>query len=471
MPTSGSRVFAMVDGSAGNSTDFDLRVVTGTDTLEYDDFNNDVSFGSASPNVSGSLLTGAVSFVRVSHYSPFARAEPYRLYASVQPPVWSATQEVEPDDTLASATVGANEYYSGSLSGTADVDIFSFAAVAGELVQIGLDLDPLRDGTPFNGSLALLDAAGATLLLVNDPSSGSSIVPGTGSLTASTPYAPGEAMVFRARATGTYYAKVAWSGGTPGDYLLSIAHDCRVGPPTDLAVTQSDVPDPAVPGGTVAYSIVVTNRGARPASVVTLRDELPAGASLVSALPSQGICAGSGTVVCHLGDLQPGASATATVVVAAPAAPVLLRNTVRISTAVVDSSTGNDLSVESTSVGWVDGDGDGVPDADDCAPGDPGAWAVPGEAIGPTLAADGISLQWSPPAVPGGTEVNYELLRSEAAGDFQTPTCLATSSTTSATDAAFPGRIFYYLVRSGNACGGNLGWRSDGTPRTAGSCP
>ncbi|MBI3449605.1 MAG: hypothetical protein HY049_11910 [Acidobacteria bacterium] len=224
-PASGSRVFALVDGATGNSTDFDLRVTTGADTLEYDDFNNDVPFGSVSPNVAGSPLTGSPSFLRVSHYSASAQAEPYRLYATVQPPS-GATAEVEPNDSIATATHGAGGYFSGSLSGAGDVDLFSFSAAAGELIQLGLDLDPLRNNTPFNGSLALLDASGGTLLLVNDTSSTSSTASGTGSLSAPAPFSPAEGLVYRARVTGPYFAKVAWSSGAAGDYLVSIAHGC-----------------------------------------------------------------------------------------------------------------------------------------------------------------------------------------------------------------------------------------------------
>ncbi len=52
-PASGSRVFAIVNSVAANSTDLDLRVTTTTDTLEYDDFNNDGPFGSLGPNIAG----------------------------------------------------------------------------------------------------------------------------------------------------------------------------------------------------------------------------------------------------------------------------------------------------------------------------------------------------------------------------------------------------------------------------------
>jgi len=352
-PASGSRLFAIVDGVAGNSTDFDLRLTTVADTLEYDDYNNDTPFGAASPNLAGVPLDGAASYLRVSHYSPAGQAEPYRLYATVQPPASFAAPEAEPNDTIGTATAGSAEYFSGALSGAGDVDLFSFPAVAGELVQIGLDLDPARDHTPFNGSLALLDSAGTTLLLVNDPASAASTVPGTGSLTANTPFTPGEALVYRIRSTGMYYARVAASAGAVGDYLLAVSHDCLPRPP-------------------------------------------------------------------------------------------------------------------------LDGDGDGVPDADDCAPGDPAAWAPPGEATGlgfPT-ASDATLLQWSPPQVSGSTNVHFDLVRSTVAGSFGAPDCPVTDTTaTSATDPAVPGAAFFYLIRARNSCGGNSGTRSNGTPRAVGSCP
>ena len=72
-------------------------------------------------------------------------------------------------------------------------------------------------------------------------------------------------------------------------------------------------------GGTVTYVVTVSNGGAADATNVTMIDVLPPGATLVSAIPSQGTC--SGTVTCSLGLLANGASATITIVVTtAPAA-------------------------------------------------------------------------------------------------------------------------------------------------------
>jgi hypothetical protein len=222
-PQALSRVFAIVDGAAAASSDFDLRVTTATDTLEYDDFNDDLAFGSDAPNVAGTPLPGGAAYLRVSHYSPLAQAAPYRLCAVVEPPAAQAVAEIEPDDVLATAVHGASGWFSGALASPADVDLFAFTAAAGDLAQFGLDLDPLRNATPFNGSLALLDAAGSTLLVVNDASSASSTQSGAGSLAATAPYSPGEALLYRIRSAGTYYAKVGFTSGTPGDYLLAVA--------------------------------------------------------------------------------------------------------------------------------------------------------------------------------------------------------------------------------------------------------
>ena len=241
-PPSGSRVFALVDGVASNNLDFDMRVTTSTDTLEYDDLNNDPLFGGASPNVAGTPLTGVQSFIRINQKSGLT-AEPYRLYAVVQPPGGNAncncpaTNEIESNDTPGSANSASNNFFFGSLPGPApstDVDFFSFTANAGDLIFLSLDGDPKRDGTPINGALALVapDAV-TTLISVNDGGSTSSITSGAGSLTSVTPFSPAEGLVWRAITTGTYFAKVfigtTLTGTTgAGDYLLSISRNGEI---------------------------------------------------------------------------------------------------------------------------------------------------------------------------------------------------------------------------------------------------
>ncbi len=244
-PATGSRIFALVDSVAANTTDFDMRVTTAVDTLEYDDLNADILFGTLGPAIGGTPVpAGAGSvFLRVNHNSATTTAEPYRLYYTTQPPganplpgctsvTTSATAESEPNDTSGTADTAANKYFSGALAGPApstDVDVFSFSLSVGQLVFLGLDADPCRDNTPVNARLELLGTDGSTVLIsVNDGGATSSTSSGAGSLTATTPTSPAEAIAYRVTASGTYFARVSigtTSTGTTGagDYLLSIA--------------------------------------------------------------------------------------------------------------------------------------------------------------------------------------------------------------------------------------------------------
>jgi uncharacterized repeat protein (TIGR01451 family) len=82
----------------------------------------------------------------------------------------------------------------------------------------------------------------------------------------------------------------------------------------DLSVSQT-APASIGLGQLLTYSLTVTNAGPYSATNVTLNDALPAGASFVGALASQGTVAGSsGTVNAALGVLASGASATLSIV-------------------------------------------------------------------------------------------------------------------------------------------------------------
>lgn len=279
-PIAGARVFALVDGVAAGNNDFDLRVTTATDTLEFDDANGDVRHGSNSPNVAGTELTGAGAYLRIDH-SVASVFEPYRLYAVVQPSAGAATAESEPNDGIAQANVAANDYFAGTLTGPApssDVDVYGFAATAGELLYLGLDQDPAHDETPVNGRLDLLDATGTVVAAVNDGAGGSSATPGTGDLAAVTPNFPGEALAYRVPVTGTYFAQVSigTASGTStgaGDYLLSITRDCvpasgpvQTGTPTPTSTAVTATPTPSVtatPTPTLSPTGIVTPTASR----------------------------------------------------------------------------------------------------------------------------------------------------------------------------------------------------------------
>lgn len=88
----------------------------------------------------------------------------------------------------------------------------------------------------------------------------------------------------------------------------------------DLAVTKTGSPNPVATGSNLTYIITVTNNGPDAATGVTLRDTLPAGGTLISAIPSQGSCSGA---TCVFGALNKGASATLTIVIIPTAAGTL----------------------------------------------------------------------------------------------------------------------------------------------------
>jgi hypothetical protein len=241
-----SRVFALLDGAAGFGSNWDMRVTTPTDTVEYDDGNADFPFGNNAPAIGGAPLTGTAAYLRVNMNSAAVENEPYRLYSVVQPPIGFAGGEAEPNGATAQAT-STTGYSSGALSSNADVDVFSFTAPARGRLFIALDPDPLRNNTPFNAGLALLDAAGAVVTTVDDPGSTSDTNPADGTLTSATPNSPAEALVVRVPAAGTYYVRVTASAAAFGDYLLSVSSSCRTGAPTaPIEISPAGVPDGAV---------------------------------------------------------------------------------------------------------------------------------------------------------------------------------------------------------------------------------
>jgi uncharacterized repeat protein (TIGR01451 family) len=94
-------------------------------------------------------------------------------------------------------------------------------------------------------------------------------------------------------------------------HVFVLKSEAIVAPPpgaeADLSVEKSDLPDPALAGGPLQYSITVTNNGPDTATSVTLIDILPPEVTFITAVATQGMCTESGgTVTCELGDIPPG---------------------------------------------------------------------------------------------------------------------------------------------------------------------
>jgi uncharacterized repeat protein (TIGR01451 family) len=150
---------------------------------------------------------------------------------------------------------------------------------------------------------------------------------------AGSPFPGSEAGTSRTLAAGPY--TVSESDG-PGEYTASISGDCdaagtvtlQPGDSKTCTITNDDVANPPPPSPSTAdlelsksasdttpvlgdeftYSLTVFNRGPGPAAAVELTDELPPGMRLTSTPPGCG--AGLVRVVCGLGGLAAGASAT-----------------------------------------------------------------------------------------------------------------------------------------------------------------
>jgi hypothetical protein len=238
-PAPGSRVFALLDGEAADfATDFDLRITTETETLEYDHDNNDRLFGSFSPNVAGTPLSGEPTYVQVSYRDPRAKSGPYRLYVAVQPSLPAAVHETEPNDSTDVANESDMNYFLGELSGpspSTDADLYKFSADAGTLIFLSLDGNPSRTKA-IDAKLELLDAESHVLVSVDSdpgfPSANSN--PDPGNLLATRPFSPAEGLIYRTPVDGTFYARVSVGGAIDpdsegaGEYLLSVTKDCPI---------------------------------------------------------------------------------------------------------------------------------------------------------------------------------------------------------------------------------------------------
>ena len=368
-PAAGSRVFAIADGVASNSTDFDLRIVTstaGNATLEYDDADNSPAFGASSPNSAGATMTGSPAYIRINQKTAATLAEPYRLYSVVQPS-GGATGEFEPNNYPLDnfVNVSPTNYFTGTVAGAAaDLDSFAFAANAGDLIALSIDGDPLRNSTPINPAVFLFDSTGAQVIGLSDSSSTSSTTAGVG-LTATTPFSPGEIATWRARTSGVYVAAVNNQSATAGDYLYSISINCLNGTQlqSDLSVTKTG-PVTAPANSDVTYTITVNNNGPNAATVVTLTDTLPANTTLVSLTPPAGwsctglTCTTLGlganipqvfTLVVHVPQCFGNADATNTASVSSfTTDPDTANNTASASTTIVDPGSCDDGSACTT---------------------------------------------------------------------------------------------------------------------------
>jgi uncharacterized repeat protein (TIGR01451 family) len=111
----------------------------------------------------------------------------------------------------------------------------------------------------------------------------------------------------------------------------------------DLAVVKTL--SGAAAGGLATYTIVVTNNGPSVATNVVLTDPLPSSVTFWGLTTTQGSCTPGSTVSCALGTLTAGATATVTITVLVPEAPLpRIRNTASVTADQYDPNPTNNSS-------------------------------------------------------------------------------------------------------------------------------
>ncbi len=150
-------------------------------------------------------------------------------------------------------------------------------------------------------------------------------------------------------------------GAVTGDIVISHAQSqlgCEQPElAADLGVGMSG-PTSGTVGESPVYQITVSNAGPSPAQQVVFSDVIPAGASLVSAVPSQGTCSGTSTVTCNLGSIAAGGSATVALTLRMGAAGTIV-DWVNVSSATPDPNSANNQAMASIVVQNGGGGGGG----------------------------------------------------------------------------------------------------------------
>ena len=126
-------------------------------------------------------------------------------------------------------------------------------------------------------------------------------------------------------------------------------------PEADLELVKSDAPDPVTPGGTLTYTLQLTNLGPSASTGMTVTDTLPPEVTFVSSNPGSPTCnEAGGTVTCNLPGLAPNAGQVVTIQTTVnPGTSGTISNTATVMGNETDPVSGNDSDTEPTAVGLV----------------------------------------------------------------------------------------------------------------------
>ncbi|MBN1285424.1 MAG: DUF11 domain-containing protein [Anaerolineae bacterium] len=123
----------------------------------------------------------------------------------------------------------------------------------------------------------------------------------------------------------------------------------------DISVTKTAAAEVEM-GEAFTYTITVTNNGPFQATNVVVTDTLPGTVSLGAVTPSQGTCSGANVIICDLGVLVDGATATIEIIVTPNEIGTLI-NGVDVTTTSADPEANNNTATVETTVVGVPGYG------------------------------------------------------------------------------------------------------------------
>ena len=152
----------------------------------------------------------------------------------------------------------------------------------------------------------------------------------------------------------------SWSASASPGYQV-IAKVTVPSQPPDLSLKNKVSPSPVVSGNTLTYTLTVTNTGGETANEVSLSDQLPESAVFKSVSTTQGTCIRKigprktpkpkdGAVLCKLGSLEGGKTATITITVT-PTKPGTLNAKAKVTASNVTSDTDDEETATTTVLG------------------------------------------------------------------------------------------------------------------------
>jgi uncharacterized repeat protein (TIGR01451 family) len=140
------------------------------------------------------------------------------------------------------------------------------------------------------------------------------------------------------------------AGVITGGWALGLTAVNTVNPAALLSASMIHAPDPVFSGNLLTYQITVTNQGPDTAGNVVITDTLPATVTFSGATVSQGTVTNvGGTVICSLGSISNGVTATAAITVVAGAAGTIA-NTATVSTTSADLYLTDSTVINTTTV-------------------------------------------------------------------------------------------------------------------------